>query len=117
MFFMYTEQKHSKKQKNKNHLEPSFSLVYIQYSSAVAIALPTFINKIQEMYYYAVLLCYLANLRCIVQEFLGVKVLLVFDEIISQAAVGEIFHYQPQVPSSCREKDVKCDNNWRKYDV
>lgn len=44
-------------------------------------------------------LYYLANLRCIVQQFLGIKAILVFDEIISQAAVGEVLHDQPQVPS------------------
>ena len=52
---------------------------------------------------------YLTNLWCIVQQFHGIKVVLVFDEIISQAAVGEVLHYQPEVPSSCRNKAVKCD--------
>lgn len=35
------------------------------------------------------------------QQFLGLKVVLVFDEIISQTAIGDILHYQPQVPASC----------------
>lgn len=62
-------------------------------------------------------LYYLADLWCIVQQFLGIKMVLVLDEIISQAAVGEIFHYQPQVSSSCRKKDIKSDTYGRKYNV
>lgn len=53
---------------------------------------------------------YLANLWRIVQQFLGIKAVLVFDEIVSQAAVGEIFHDQPQVPSSCTKK-----TSWVRY--
>lgn len=51
-------------------------------------------------------LYYLANLWCVVHQLLWIKVRLVFDEIISQTAVGEIFHDQPQVPSSCQRETL-----------
>lgn len=47
---------------------------------------------------------HLADLRCVVQQFHGVKVILVFDEIIPEAAVGEVLHDQPQVPPTCHQK-------------
>lgn len=43
------------------------------------------------------------------QQLLGVEAVLVFDEIIPQAAVGEILHDEPEVPASCREeKEEEC---------
>lgn len=57
---------------------------------------------------------YLADLRGIVKQFVGFEVLLVFDEIIPQAAVGEVLHYQPQVPASCREKGAILEKGGKK---
>lgn len=42
------------------------------------------------------------------QQLLGVEALLVFDEIIPQAAIGEILHDEPEVPASCREEEEGC---------
>lgn len=56
---------------------------------------------------------YLADLWCIVQQLFGIKAVLVFDEIIPQAAKREILHDQAEVPSPCRKKDVRCESKRR----
>lgn len=52
---------------------------------------------------------YLADLRGVLQQLAGVEAIPVLDEVVPQAAVGQVLHDEPQVPASCTvEKHRSC---------